>query len=212
MMKEMKCNSYQDFKEKKDEVIKLFPETDGYMKTRFYYRGHGFYGWNGLRYFMYEYEMQKVRERGSEKIDWSLFTKSEKDKVSIEHIYLQTSDKACWDRAFSGVDVKKKHILTHSLGNLLPLSISINASLQNDCFSDKKKPVMDNGIKKREGYNNGSHSENEVANYPEWTPEIIKKRGLQLLTFMEERWELTFENEEKNWSFCSLMKKRLTNY
>lgn len=45
MMKEMKCNSYQDFKEKKDEVIKLFPETDGYMKTRFYYRGHANSNW-----------------------------------------------------------------------------------------------------------------------------------------------------------------------
>ena len=56
---------------------------------------------------------------------------------------------------------------------------------------------MDNSSKKREGYNNGSHSEIEVATYPEWTPETIKQRGIQLLTFMEERWELTFENEEK---------------
>ncbi|KAA6303976.1 hypothetical protein EZS27_044381, partial [termite gut metagenome] len=43
-------------------------------------------GWNGLRYFLYEYEMEKVRQRGSQKIDWKLFVKSEKDKVSIEHI------------------------------------------------------------------------------------------------------------------------------
>ena len=57
---------------------------------------------------MYEYEMQKVREQGSEKIDWSLFTKSEKDKVSNEHIYPQTPDKVCWDQTFSGVDAKKE--------------------------------------------------------------------------------------------------------
>lgn len=49
--------------------------------------GGGFYNWNGLRYFLYEYEMEKVRQRGSQKIDWKLFVKGEKDKVSIEHIY-----------------------------------------------------------------------------------------------------------------------------
>src|SRR5690606_14047468 len=31
--------------------------------------GGGFYYWNGLRYFLYEYEMEKVRRRGSQKID-----------------------------------------------------------------------------------------------------------------------------------------------
>lgn len=33
----------------------------------------GFYGWNGLRYFLYEYEMDKVRKRGSQKIDCLFF-------------------------------------------------------------------------------------------------------------------------------------------
>ena len=37
--------------------------------------GGGFYNWNGLRYFLYEYEMEKVRQRGSQKIDWKLFVK-----------------------------------------------------------------------------------------------------------------------------------------
>ncbi|PZP41760.1 MAG: DUF4268 domain-containing protein, partial [Pseudopedobacter saltans] len=58
--------------------------------------GGGFYYWNGLRYFLYEYEMEKVRQRGSQKIDWRLFVKSEKDKVSIEHIYPQTPTHTSW--------------------------------------------------------------------------------------------------------------------
>ena len=37
--------------------------------------GGGYYYWNGLRYFLYEYEMEKVRKRGSQKIDWNLFVK-----------------------------------------------------------------------------------------------------------------------------------------
>ena len=42
-----------------------------------------------------------------------------------------------------------------SLENLLPLSQSINSSLQNDGFPDKKNPSAAG----RRGYINGSHSE-----------------------------------------------------
>ncbi|MEX0684363.1 MAG: DUF262 domain-containing protein [Balneolales bacterium] len=60
-----------------------------YLQKKFN-NGGGFYKWNGLRYFLYEYEMNKVRQRGSQKIDWQLFVNSPKDKISIEHIYPQT--------------------------------------------------------------------------------------------------------------------------
>ena len=169
-----------------------------YLQKKFNSKyGTGFYSWTGLRYFMFEYEMQKVRERGSQKIDWKLFTKSDKDRVSIEHIYPQTPDKSCWDEHFGSLDDKERHILTHNLGNLLPLSMSVNASLQNDCFEKKKEAVIDNGVKKREGYNNGSHSEIEVAQYQTWSPQTIEQRGLKLLSFMEERWGIPIENEQK---------------
>ncbi|WKB36415.1 DUF1524 domain-containing protein [Terrilactibacillus sp. S3-3] len=46
-------------------------------------------------------------------------------------------------------------ILSGSLGNLLPLSQSVNSALQNDSFSDKKSS---NSIGRR-GYEDGSHSE-----------------------------------------------------
>lgn len=161
-------------------------------------RGGGFYQWNGLRYFLYEYEMQKVRQRGSEKIDWNLFVKSEKDKVSIEHIYPQTPDNKCWKSSFKGQKKSYKNIFQGTLGNLLPLSQSINSSLQNDCFDDKKSQKYNEKKKKmRQGYSNGSHSEIEVSLYPEWTPDTIFSRGKILLKFMEERWNLKFENEYK---------------
>lgn len=69
-------------------------------------RGGGFYSWNGLKYFLYEYEMELVKNRGSQKIDWNLFVKNENDKVSIEHILPQTPDKKCWKDVLKGV--KKK--------------------------------------------------------------------------------------------------------
>jgi hypothetical protein len=40
------------------------------------------------------------------------------------------------------------------------------------------------------GYRYGSYAENEVSKLPEWTPQAIFERGLSLLEFMEERWQI----------------------
>ena len=48
----------------------------------------------------------------------------------------------------------------------------------------------------RQGYSDGSHSEIEVSNYSEWGPDAILKRGIDLLKFLESRWNLKFEDEE----------------
>tara|TARA_Y100001933_G_scaffold2319_1_gene2166 strand:+ start:2415 stop:4547 length:2133 start_codon:yes stop_codon:yes gene_type:complete len=158
--------------------------------------GGGFYNWNGLRYFLYEYEMEKVRQRGSQKIDWKLFVKGEKDKVSIEHIYPQTPDNKCWKESFKDYKKQVRHYFQGTLGNLLPLSQSINSSLQNDCFVDKKKPKYNDKKEKiRQGYSDGSHSEIEVSNYPDWNADTILERSIKLLEFMEKRWDLKFEDE-----------------
>ncbi len=154
--------------------------------------GGGFYWWNGLHYFLYEYEQEKVNQNGNRKIDWSLFVKSEKDKVSIEHIYPQTAVNEYWIKNFYEYNDDQKKLLTGTLGNLLPLSSSKNSSLQNDSFPDKKSP---NG-KSRVGYKNGSHSEIEVASYLDWNALSILQRGMNLLEFMERRWNIKFINDE----------------
>lgn len=167
-----------------------------YIQKKFQ-NGGGFYKWNGLRYLLYEYEMDKVRKRGSKKIDWNLFVKDERDKVSIEHIFPQTPSGKCWEKDFGKLKDKEKEYLTNTLGNLLPLSMSINSSLQNDCFVDKKKEKTNSdGAKLRMGYNDGSHSEIEVSRNDEWTPKEILERGLNILTFLERRWNLKFESRE----------------
>ena len=159
--------------------------------------GGGFYNWNGLRYFLYEYEMDKVRQRGSQKIDWKLFVKGEKDKVSIEHIYPQTPDNKRWKESFKEYKKADQKYFQGTLGNLLPLSQSINSSLQNDCFNDKKNPKYDSKKEKiRQGYLDGSHSEIEVASYDTWNADNILDRGFKLLEFMEKRWNVTFEDED----------------
>ena len=44
--------------------------------------------------------MDKFKHSGNQKIDWKIFIKSEKDKVSIEHIYPQTPNNKDWDKIF----------------------------------------------------------------------------------------------------------------
>jgi len=159
---------------------------------RHYKNGGGFYWWNGLHYFLYEYETEKVIKNGNQKIDWTLFVRSEKDKVSIEHIYPQTPENDYWKNAFLHETEEQKKLLAGSLGNLLPLSNSKNSSMQNDSFPDKKSPSG----KSHKGYTDGSHSEIEVAAYMDWNADTILERGMKLLEFMERRWNIKFANDE----------------
>ena len=85
----------------------------------------------------------------------------------------------------------------NSLGNLLLLSLAINASLQNDEFAEKKNPKLNrDGTKARNGYADGSHSEIEVSRCETWGPNEILERGIRLIRFMEKRWEIRFADDQ----------------
>lgn len=155
--------------------------------------GGGFYYWNSIKYFLYEYEYQLAKKNNIDKISWELFTKREKDKVSIEHILPQTPSKFYWKNQFRQFREDEIQQLSGALGNLLPLSQSINSALQNDSFEDKKAS-KDSG---RRGYQNGSHSEIEVAKEKDWTAEKIYKRSKKLLKFMENRWQFRLTSQQR---------------
>jgi hypothetical protein len=162
--------------------------------NRYFDSGKGFYDWRDLRYFLYEYEYEKTVKNNLKKVDWNLFSRVEKDKVTIEHILPQTPTKRYWRnmfRAFADDEIRQ---LSASLGNLLPLLQSINSSLQNDSFPDKKTPLREG----RRGYVDGSHSEIEVAQESDWTAQNILQRGMKLLEFMESRWQLNIPTERKS--------------
>ena len=119
--------------------------------------------------------------------------KKSKASYSIDLSVLSEFDKLCTAKEYKK---SQRPYFQGTLGNLLPLSQSINSSLQNDCFEEKKKAKYNDKKEKiRQGYSDGSHSEIEVASYHEWIPEAILDRGYKLLEFMERRWELKFENE-----------------
>ena len=162
--------------------------------------GEGFYGWRDLRYLLYEYEYAMATKNNLTKVNWELFTKSEKDKVTIEHILPQTPSKLYWRNQFRQFSDAEKKILAGSLGNLLPLAQSINSSLQNDSFDDKKTSTA----KGHRGYENGSHSEIEVSKEVAWDAERILTRGLKLLCFMEARWQFAFEDERQRMKLLHL--------
>ena len=152
-----------------------------------------FYSWANLKYFLFEYE--RTLDSTTEKIfPKDFFKKDEKDHVSVEHIYPQTPDDNSWILPFETYTTIEKKYLTNSLWNLLPLSQSINSSLQNYPFK----------VKKERRYADGSHNEIEVSKYNQWTPQEILERWLKMVNFMEQRWDFKFESDYDRKKFLGL--------
>ena len=197
----------EGIKEKLESGISRYMHDDVTLNSKYFYNylherfnngnKNGFYGWHGLHYFLYEYELN-LRSQAAYKreLSWENFLKTPKDKVSIEHVLPQVP--TCeWKASFSDVNEQDYHLYSGSIGNLLLLSMSINSSLQNDKFEDKKHPKTNsNDEKVRSGYSDGSHSEIEISRCEDWNPASIEERGLRLLSFMENRWNFKFENEK----------------
>jgi hypothetical protein len=159
------------------------------------FRSEGFYRWDGIRYFLYEYnlDLQERSKTSRRKINWPEFTEEKKDFVTVEHIYPRNARAAYWNSHFSKLTKKRKASLRDSLGNLLPLSKPKNSSLSNKPFPEKVDGSKDQTI----GYRFGCYAENEVAREKDWTPSAILQRGLRMLEFMETRWNIELGNEKQ---------------
>ncbi len=189
-----KLKEQASFTFNKDGTLRI---DDFYLLLRKKFEGgSGYYGWSGLRYFLYEYELSLLKDTRQRKVDWSDLLTRKTDKISIEHIYPQ-KETCEWAEAFRNVDADQRYKYRATVGNLLLLSAAINSALQNDNFDDKKKVKCDEAGKPlRKGYSDGSHSEIEVSRQTCWGPKQIYDRGMNLLTFMEMRWGFKFQNEE----------------
>lgn len=69
---------------------------------------------------------------------WQQFIKSANGKITIEHIYPQTPTEQYWINHFKTVPESEQKYYQGSIGNLLLLSQSINSSLRNVGFDEKK--------------------------------------------------------------------------
>jgi uncharacterized protein with ParB-like and HNH nuclease domain len=167
--------------------------------------GGGYYWWPALRYFLFEYELSLLAGSRQAKMSWDDLKKSERDMISIEHIFPQTPTPN-WEAAFSSVALDRWVNYQGALGNLLILSHAINASLQNDDFAAKKRPKYDaHGHKIRNGYADGSHSETEVAAKANWGPAEIRERSLKLIQFLESRWKIELGSERERLKLLFLL-------
>lgn len=162
-----------------------------YISEKYELGQQGFFKWDSLRYFLFEYDAWLIKrsKQYSIKLSWNQLKTNSNDKVTIEHIFPQTPSNQYWQERFGRLNKEQTTWITNSLGNLVPLSLAKNSSLQNDDFKDKKN--NGSGV----GYYNGSASENEIAQLDEWLPESILLRGLELLQFMETRWRISLGDE-----------------
>lgn len=164
-------------------------EVDKYLKYvhqefNAKFKESDFYHWNGIRYFMYEYEysLQQASRSERTKLDWEEFRKKEPDNdySTIEHIYPQRAKHNSWTTNFSQYSARDRKKFRHTIGNLVPLATRRNASLSNKPFLEKSS----------KGFRYGCYSENELTTNTSWGPEEIKERSFNLLAFMDKRWDL----------------------
>ena len=183
--------------------LKLFHD---YLYDKFKNRD-GYYSWNGLSYFLFEYELylKNKTKNNTIKINWEDYTKSKSDSRSIEHIFPQTPTEKCWKNELIGFNEKKKKSLVNSIGNLVPLSKAKNSKLQNYCFDVKKNGKNGKNGEDFVGYKIGSYSEQKISEKQKWGIIEIEERGLELLEFMSENWDIQeLKDKEKQKEFLFL--------
>ncbi|HTA45571.1 MAG TPA: DUF262 domain-containing protein [Bryobacteraceae bacterium] len=161
---------------------------------------NGFYSWDGLRYFLFEYEhhLKDKAGMGTIKLTWNEFNSSKRDHATIEHIYPNVAASADWP-SFEVRSETERRVLRNSLGNLVAASQSRNSKFSNRPFAAKKQDA--DGAK---GYFNGSYSEIEVAQLADWTPQSILNRGLAMLDFLESRWHVSLGTHDDKVKFLNL--------
>lgn len=163
---------------------------------------YGFYGWVGLRYFLYEYEvyLKDVSKTNRKKVSWKeLIVEDDSDYISVEHVYPQTARRKCWSDLYSHFTSKQRSLLKNSIGNLVPLSSPKNSSLSNNCFAHKKSRENDTV-----GYCFGGYSENEVALNEQWTAIEIFHRSIKMTRFFENRWGIKFTSNKQILDFIGI--------
>jgi hypothetical protein len=184
----------------RDRVSRHFSTTNFQAKIDDLFadnNGEGFYDLPGLKFLLFEYEehLRKAAKSTAAKIEWEDFRGA---KNSVEHIYPQTPEVTAWPQ-FNAFSLHEKHLLTHSLGNLVSVSVAKNAALSRRSFKDKKK-----GTENIPGFSQGSFSELNIAQCEDWTPRDILRRGLEILGFIEKQWTVHLGDESQKTKLLKL--------
>jgi len=155
-----------------------------------YFRDHllsnrNFYEWNGIRYFLFEYE-RDLAKGNVLPLDWPAFTKLEKVQT-IEHILPQgdnTLANAYWPKQFPTPEIWRDNI--NCFGNLCITEWNPtygNKSFPEKCGQPNAKP------EERVYRNSKFQSERELVQWSVWTPQAINQRKEKLVQFALRRWK-----------------------
>ena len=178
--------------EKIDKINSNIADNEAINKNVIaYYKRNGFYNENFLRYFLCEYEvfLMNRSQTNIEKLNRDIYFNKGYD--SIEHIYPQRAKHTYWLELYQNYTQKQKTSLRNSLGNFVSVSEAKNGRLGNKPFPEKK-----NGNHNFVGYMYGTYAEIELTLNTDWGAEEIKKRGLNLIYFLQNRWNYQIGNSK----------------
>ncbi len=163
-----------------DELTVYYSNSEDFRRELL--KPRDWYGWSGLRYIMFEYEMHLASLlKKRPKVSWASILNNPLG-TSIEHILPQTPTDNYWASLF---DEEAQKRLTHDLGNLC-LTVD-NSVYGNKPFPDKKgKP----GGGSRCYCEGEFFMERELANYDEWNETAILARREKILDWALTRWEV----------------------
>jgi hypothetical protein len=142
---------------------------------------NSFYHWPGIRYLLYEYELELARGRAI-RVRWDELQGIDPQRT-IEHVLPQEPSKPYWQQRFDAEAIRK---YTNALGNLC-LTLD-NSSYSNKAFPDK----CGDATTKTPCYaGSGLYIERDIANnYTEWTPATIEARGNRIRDWAISRWHI----------------------
>lgn len=146
------------------------------------------YSWVGLRYLLYEYEVELGRRLGaSPRVNWGELSNRDLQDT-IEHILPQSIDKQrYWTKRFR----KPKHTqYVHDLGNLT--LTKHNSSYQNKSFPDKKG---DANCKNPCYAKSPLFIENDLTRWDDWDADAIDQRRAEILNWAQSRWAVDWGNQ-----------------
>ena len=140
------------------------------------------YGWGGLRYFLYEYEAHLAAKQGASPIvSWDELTRSDRQDT-IEHVLPQSiRGQQYWQAKFTAQDHAQYQ---HDLGNLT--LTKHNSVYGNKPFPDKKGTV---GQEKPYCYATAPfYVERDLTRWQDWNADAIAERRGELLEWAQSRW------------------------
>jgi hypothetical protein len=143
----------------------------------------GFSQWDYLKYFFFEYE-ESLRQNRDAIANWQT--------CAVERVYPKKLERSgSWHRHYDVYSPEARTKLCNSIGNLVLLSRRrTGQEAQYDSFTDKKRHSKPGAPNEETGYFNGCYSERQLAEFEVWRHKEILERGVNLLGFLAERWEV----------------------